>query len=140
MGIERYALMLEMHGVKPTPNRMLVARALASSLHPLSLSELGERIQTIDKSCIFRVLVLFKNSRLVHVIEDGSGGVKYELCHSHDVDSDDDTHAHFHCEQCGRTFCLDHAPVPLLDLPEGYEMHSVNYLVRGICPECRERR
>ena len=134
---EKCAQMLDSHGVKPTANRLLVARALSSAMQPLSLSELCDRLLTVDKSCVFRVLVLFKERHLVHVIEDGSGGVRYELCHSHDVGHDDDAHAHFHCERCGRTFCLDHVPVPMLDLPEGYEWHSVNYLVKGVCPECR---
>ena len=60
--------LLEEHGVKPTPNRLLVARALAGSHHrPLSLKELEERLETIDKSNIFRALTVFREARLVHV-------------------------------------------------------------------------
>ena len=95
------------HGIKPTANRLLVARALNDSLRPLSLAELEERLLTMDRSSIFRVLSLFRNQHLVHVIEGGSEGVRYELCQSHNHSTDDDQHAHFHCEQCHRTFCLE---------------------------------
>ena len=92
--------LMEGHGVKVTANRLIVARALHASLMPMSLPELERRIVTLDKSSIFRVLSLFRENHLVHVIEDGGGGVKYELCHSHSSLADEDAHAHFHCEVC----------------------------------------
>lgn len=131
--------LLESHDIKPTANRIVVAKILYSSIMPLSMTELENKILTIDKSNIFRTLTLFKSNHLVHVIEDGSGGVKYELCHSHHEVVDDDMHAHFHCEVCGRTLCLDHVPIPMIEMPDGYIVHSVNYLVKGICPTCREK-
>ena len=97
------------------------------------------KIVTIDKSGIFRSLMLFREHRLVHVLEDGDGGVKYELCLSHDEDEDEDMHVHFYCEQCHRLFCLHDMPVPQVDLPEGYSMTTVNYVVKGTCPQCAER-
>ena len=130
--------MLSLHGVKATANRLLVAQALHRALRPLSMGELEARLLTVDKSSISRVLTLFRNQHLVHVIDDGSGSVRYELCHSHDENHDEDAHAHFHCERCGRTFCLDHSPIPVLPLPDGYMAHSVTYLVTGICPNCQE--
>ena len=59
--------LLEEHGIKPTANRIVVAKALASSMLPQSLAELERRIMTIDKSNIFRALVLFREHHLVHV-------------------------------------------------------------------------
>lgn len=131
-----YEMLLEQHGVKPTANRMIVLRTLEGAGRPMSLSELGHQIQTIDKSGIFRTLTLFREQHLVHVIEDGGDGVRYELCHSHHDDVDDDLHVHFYCEQCHRTFCLEHIPVPAVDVPEGFIMNSANYMVKGICPQC----
>lgn len=128
--------LFEHHGIKPTANRQLVARALADSRRPLSLAELEERLVTLDRSSIFRVLTLFRDQHLVHVIEGGSEGVHYELCQSHSHETDDDQHAHFHCEVCHRTFCLQEIPVPVVDLPEGYTATSASYLIKGICPAC----
>lgn len=128
--------LFEHHGIKPTANRQLVARALADSRRPLSLAELEERLVTLDRSSIFRALTLFRDQHLVHVIEGGSEGVHYELCQSHSHETDDDQHAHFHCEVCHRTFCLQEIPVPEVALPEGYTATSASYLIKGICPAC----
>lgn len=128
--------LFEHHRIKPTANRQLVARALADSRRPLSLAELEERLVTLDRSSIFRVLTLFRDQHLVHVIEGGSEGVHYELCQSHSHETDDDQHAHFHCEVCHRTFCLQEIPVPEVALPEGYTATSASYLIKGICPAC----
>lgn len=131
--------LLEHHGVKPTANRIVVVKALAKAGRPLSLTELEYKILTIDKSGVFRALTLFREHHLVHVIEDGGDGVRYELCHSHDDETDDDLHVHFYCEQCRRTYCLEDVPVPEVQLPEGFNQLSVNYMVKGICPACRKK-
>ena len=123
------------HGIKVTANRLLVAEALSNEKRPLSLMELEDRIETIDKSGIFRCLNTFKEHHLVHSIEDVEG-TRYELCLSHDPDNDEDTHVHFYCERCHRTFCLDDIHIPPVVLPEGYDSRTSNYLVKGICPEC----
>ncbi len=130
------ALMQE-HGIRPTANRIIVAKALAEESRPLTMTELDDRIGSIDKSGIFRTLTLFKEQHLVHVLEDGEG-VRYELCHSHDHSIDNDMHVHFHCEHCGQTICLEDLPIPEVTLPHGYEVQSANFVLKGICPKCRK--
>ena len=133
---DNHDTLLEQHDIKPTANRLLVLRTLEGAGRPLSLTELERRIQTIDKSGIFRTLTLFREQHLVHVIEDGGDGVRYELCHSHHHDVDDDLHVHFYCEQCHRTYCLEQIPIPAVAIPQGFVTRSVNYMVKGICPQC----
>ncbi len=138
MSSEDCEALLVAHDIKPTANRIVVAKALAAAERPMSLSELEYKILSIDKSSVFRVLTLFREHHLVHVIEDGGDGVRYELCHSHDGHAeDDDQHVHFYCERCHRTFCLHDTPIPTVSLPEGYRLTSINYMVKGLCPECR---
>ena len=130
-------LLMKEHGIKPTANRIIVAKALSEGNRPLSMTELEDRIGSIDKSGIFRSLTLFKEHHLVHVLEDGDG-VRYELCHSHsDHEHDDDQHVHFYCERCHRTFCISDVPIPAVQLPQGYQLHSINYMAKGICPDCQ---
>ena len=125
------------HDIKPTANRIVVAKTLAAAERPMSLSELEYKILSIDKSGVFRALTLFREHHLVHVIEDGGDGVRYELCHSHDGHAeDDDQHVHFYCERCHRTFCLHDTPIPAVQLPHGYHLASINYMAKGLCPEC----
>jgi Fur family ferric uptake transcriptional regulator len=127
------------HGVRPTANRIVIAKALADAPRPMTMRDLEYSILTIDKSGIFRTLVLFRDHHLVHTIEEADNVTGYELCLSHDNDRDEDEHAHFYCEQCHRTFCLTGVAVPMVPLPEGFEARSASYLVHGICAECRQK-
>ena len=129
---------LQEHGIKPTANRLLVLKALAESKRPLTMAELEDQIDSIDKSGIFRTLMLFKENHLLHQIDDGCEGVRYELCHAHG-ETDDDRHVHFHCEVCHRTFCLENIPVPSVSLPEGFQHETVNYMIKGVCPQCAKK-
>ena len=138
MNQQECTALLVHHGIKPTANRIVVAKALAQAGRPLTLTELEYQILSVDKSGVFRALTLFREHHLVHVIDDGGGGVRYELCHSHSDHEDDDLHVHFYCEQCHRTYCLEQTPVPLVDIPDGFSMTSVNYIVKGVCAHCRK--
>lgn len=130
---------LNSHEVKPTANRISVARLLDRADRPMSLIEMTDAIETIDRSNIFRTLTLFRKHHLVHVIEDGSDSVKYELCRRSYPCELDDLHVHFYCESCHETTCLDDIHIPLVKLPDGYAPHSINYVVKGICPSCQKR-
>ncbi|MCM1451432.1 MAG: transcriptional repressor [Clostridium sp.] len=124
-------------GVRPTANRILVLRELAKATRPISMAELEELIgMTLNKASIFRVLELFAEHDIVHEIEDGSRSLKYELCGSASGHSAADEHPHFYCQKCGRTFCLENLSIPKINLPAGYLPHSVNYMVKGLCPDC----
>lgn len=139
MNDKQIELLLKTHGIRLTANRILIARTLASLSYPSSMKELEAKIQTIDKSNIFRTLLLFKDHHLVHQLEDGNDVVRYELCLSPNADEDKDMHVHFYCERCQHTFCMNEIPIPQVILPTGYEQSSINYMVKGICPNCSRR-
>ena len=129
--------LLYARNVKPTANRLLIARVMANAAAPLSLADIETALDTIDRSVISRTLALFRERHVVHTIEDGGNAVRYELCRSrHDTAADDDTHVHFHCLRCGRTTCLEHVAVPPVTMPDGYVAHTANYVVKGVCPFC----
>lgn len=136
MKSEQYSERLEQRGVRPTATRLLVFRALSEARHAMSLRELDDVLDTVDRSTIFRTLVLLGDAHLIHVIEDGTGVALYELCHGHDPRHHDDQHIHFYCRACQRTFCLRSLQVPEIELPEGFVPEGVNYLVKGLCAEC----
>lgn len=125
--------LLERHGIKPTANRILVLEAMTAVNHSLSLSDLEDVLETVDKSSIFRTLNLFRQKKLVHSFEDGSGSEKYEITGG---DDHTDLHTHFYCEVCHQTYCLKKITVPPVQLPEGFEAHSINYTIKGVCSIC----
>lgn len=135
--MESLEQLLQEHGVKPTANRLLIAKALQEAPGPMTMMELETELETIDKSNVFRALTAFREAHLVHVLEDTGEGIRYELCHSHGEDHDEDLHVHFYCTRCHRTYCLENLPIPAVEVPEGYLWESANYLIKGICPACR---
>jgi Fur family ferric uptake transcriptional regulator len=139
MGAEFYSDLLLKHEIRPTANRILVVKTMEEAGRPLSMMEIEERLVTIDKSIVSRTLTLLREHHAVHVIEGAHEGLRYEICHSHHEDADTDTHAHFYCESCHRTFCLDHVPVPEVLLPDGFKVITTSFLAKGICPECAEK-
>ncbi|MBQ7444162.1 MAG: transcriptional repressor [Bacteroidaceae bacterium] len=139
MRAEDYAHHLESCGVRPTATRLLVFRAMAESRHAMSLRELDERLDSVDRSTIFRTLALLADAHLLHVIEDGSGVALYEVCDNPGDCHPDDQHIHFYCRRCQRTYCLRSIHVPTPALPDGFRTEGVNFLVKGLCPLCSEQ-
>ncbi len=127
---------LELREIKPTAIRLLILRMMSSSDHAVSLSELEQSLETVDKSTIFRTLMLFLSHHLIHGIADGSGVLKYAVCSDDCHCQASELHTHFYCENCRKTFCLTGLPAPIVKLPAGFSLNSVNYVIRGVCPEC----
>lgn len=129
---------LKHRGIRPTATRLLILCNMMRGDEAVSLPDMERYLPTVDKSTISRTLSLFLLNRLVHVIDDGSGSLKYAVC-SDDCDcSVEDEHTHFYCTSCHRTFCLKHIAVPVVDLPPGFTLSSINYVLKGLCPECAE--
>lgn len=131
--------LLNSYGIRPTSNRILVVRELLAAESPMSLAELECRLDSLEKSSVFRVLTLLLEHDVVHTLEDGRGITKYEICHGPDHCSPDDMHAHFYCEVCHRVYCFPNLPTPRVDVPEGFAVRTLNYMLKGICPECHPK-
>ena len=112
-----------------------MARALAQAERPLTMSELEQRLVTMDKSGVFRTLTLFRAHHMVHSIDSGEG-TRYELCRADAHGEDNDRHVHFHCVKCQRTICLPEVPAPVVELPDGFQQEATNCVVEGVCPSC----
>ena len=127
---------LEHRGIRPTSTRLLILSAMIRGDETVSLPSLERLLPTVDKSTISRTLALFLLHRLIHAVDDGTGTLKYAVC-SDDCDcSVEDEHTHFYCEHCHRTFCLKRIAVPVVPLPDGFRLTGVNYVLKGVCPEC----
>ena len=140
MSENRFEEILRQHEIRPTAVRILLLETMERFESTFSLADLETEADTLDKSSIFRTLALVAQHHLLHVIEDGSGATKYCLCHNDHACRIEEMHVHFHCEICGKTFCLDNVHVPVIRYPEGYEVREINYLIKGRCPACRSKR
>jgi Fur family ferric uptake transcriptional regulator len=140
MNSEETILRLQHKGIKPTANRILVYRTLCQKASPLSLTNLEAMMPTMDKSSIFRVLSLFLQHDVVHAFEDGRGIINYELCNEQGTCDHHDSHLHFYCEHCQRSFCLDSVQLPDFNLPDGFCAHNFSFVIKGLCPQCAKRQ
>lgn len=130
---------LESKGIRPTANRILVMKTLMGEQNPQSLSNLERKMVSMDKSSIFRTLTLFLEHDVVHAFEDGRGVLCYELCEEKGACDHHDGHIHFYCESCQRSFCMEDIHIPNFELPEGFYPHSISFVIKGECPECRKK-
>lgn len=139
MKVNLYEQILKERGIAPTANRLMVLRVLVDAEHSLSLTDLESLLDTIDKSTLFRTITLFLSHRLVHSIDDGTGSLKYAFCESSCQCRIAQLHTHFHCEVCNATFCLKNIPTPVVEVPEGFSINSINYVLKGVCPDCAKK-
>jgi Fur family ferric uptake transcriptional regulator len=128
---------LESKNVKPTAMRTLVYKTLLDSGKALSLGGLEELFDRVERSTIFRALKTFEENSIVHRIEDGSGSVKYAVCDDDCTCSVHDLHVHFFCKHCGRTRCINELPIPEVKLPDGYTYENAQFIISGVCQDCK---
>lgn len=123
------------HGVKPTAVRILVWKKASEQTETFSLNDMEMWMPHMDRSSIFRALRLFTEHHLLHEINDGTGHQKYCVCRCEG--SQHLNHIHFTCTKCGKTFCLEDYTIPIVDLPSGFVMNEVEYIVKGTCINCK---
>ena len=124
-------------GIKPTAVRILVYRTIAEMGVSFSLADVEMRLLSVDRSSIFRALTLFNKHHLLHAFEDGSGSLKYCVCHNYGHCKQDEWHCHFYCEKCKKTYCLENDSIPQIELPQGFVAREINYVIKGVCANCR---
>ena len=137
---KQYLELLAQREIQPTAIRLMVLRTMQKAGRSVSLSDLEDMLDTVDKSTIFRTLTLFLSHHLIHSIDDGTGSFKYAVCSSSCSCEVGDLHTHFHCMECNRTFCFTNIPTPVVKLPEGFTLSSINYVLKGLCPECAAKK
>lgn len=135
----KYVDILTQREIQPTAIRILVLQAMMQANRTVSLLDLENMLDTVDKSSIFRSITLFLSRHLVHSIDDGTGSLKYAVCGETCSCDVEDLHTHFHCEKCNKTFCLKNIPTPIVTMPKGFTLNSINYVLKGICPDCAEK-
>ena len=127
---------LENKNIRPTAMRLLVLRQLVENGVAISLKDLEDRFEKADKVTLFRTLKTFEDKKLIHSIEDGTGSVKYALCEEGCECEPQDQHVHFHCVQCGETYCLTQSKIPQTQIPSGFRASSASMVYKGTCANC----
>jgi len=128
---------LKSTGIKSTIVRKKILDSFISNGVAISNQDLENNLPDLDRVTVYRTLLTFEEKGIIHKVNDGTGSVKYAMCH-YDCSEHhhQDEHIHFHCTQCDHTICLDDTEVPSISLPDGYKMESCDIIIKGICKNC----
>jgi len=126
---------LRQHGIRITNVRLNVWTAIKSVSETFSLADVLDKLPDMDESTVYRNLRKFMEAKLIHEVNDGTDTCKYCICHCPDEEHLQH-HFHFHCNVCGRTFCLDDVPAPTIPLLNNYQIEDAEYILKGKCPNC----
>ncbi len=132
-----YAALLQRHGVRPTSQRLAVARVLLDKARHLSADQVMWRVkrerQCVSLATIYNTLKLFRRRGLVSMVVIEPGKVYY--------DSNTEPHDHFYNEDTGEL--IDSSGQMTLrgvyPLPVGTKPLGMNVVVR-VCSHARFRK
>ena len=130
---------LKLLGIRKTPIRIeMLDIFIGSAGKALSNKDIELDLEDPDRITVYRTLKTFEQKGLIHQVMDGTGVTKFAICiddcddHSHH-----DEHAHFRCEKCGKTTCLDGGITLPSDIPNGYRIKNAHLVLEGWCDECK---
>jgi len=131
--------LLSNHKLRKTDMRLSVLQLFMQTPgKAITQNDLDDAIENADRITLYRTLKTFEENGIIHQAVDGTGTTKYALCNSHSCADHKhfDNHAHFLCNQCGATLCLDERMNPNIEAPKGYEVEESYLVLKGKCEEC----
>lgn len=139
---ERFTPLLRRNKLKVTQPRLRVLQIIFEKEIAISQPELEKLLgDTVDRVTLYRVLATFEEKGILHKIFDLHGTATYALC---SIDCDEhqhhDEHVHFICTVCNSIYCLEDFKMPKINLPEGYQLDSVNVNAVGLCAQCQTEK
>ncbi len=130
--------LLRSNGLKKTPIRTEILELFVESDVALSAKDLMARMKpTQDRVTIYRALGSFEEHGILHKASEDGHGIKYALCgHSCPDKTHTDHHAHFVCDECHQTYCLEEIDVPEVKVSKEFSVSRINFTLGGVCKAC----
>lgn len=130
--------LLEKAGIRVTPHRRAVLKTVLDAAGAVTAPDMEERLSTgehaMNRVTLYRTLDLLTEAGVLRRTNGPGRAFQYCLGHGH---------GHFHCRKCGRTQCLETAPLNtvllLSGLPERVEVEQVDIRLDGLCAACRNK-
>ncbi len=129
-------------GERVTEPRVTVLSTLLACDHAMSHLDVAATIakhHTIDRVTVYRVLDWLVSVEIAHRIAGDDRVWRFMMNHrSASKVAPHPSHAHFTCNTCGQTICLDKVkPKMNIKLPVGFRTLEVDLKVRGLCADCK---
>lgn len=105
-GMDIAGTLLTRSGLRITPERTLLLKALAKAKSPLSSKELHEKVAgAMDRVTVYRNLESFAAAGIIRKVDVGHRHAHYEVL-------GDTEHHHLICTACGRVEDISYCPDP----------------------------
>ncbi|MEM6630345.1 MAG: transcriptional repressor [Bacteroidota bacterium] len=112
---------------------MAILNKFEQSNSAISVVDLVESLrQEMNKTTVYRILERLKNEGELHSFTGKDGRRWYAK--NNGCDSNQQTHPHFQCKECGKVECLAFE-VTIPHIPN-YKIDSAKFLLIGQCEEC----
>jgi len=133
---------LKAHKLRNTAIRKEVLELfMQSEGKALSNQDLEEQLDNPDRITLYRTLKAFEDRGLIHLAVDRGGISKYALCSDDcNAQAHHDSHAHFHCQSCSKTICLEGDIIIKAQPPAGYQVWQEKLVLEGECADCARKR
>ncbi len=130
--------LLEQHGLRKTAVRATVLHLFLSRPETaLSSQDIERELGEMDRITLYRTLKTFEEKGLIHEAIDGGTKTKYALCpEACNVHEHHHEHAHFRCNACGKTTCLEEVHTPPVHAPRGFRVEQAHLVLEGKCDQC----
>jgi Fur family transcriptional regulator, ferric uptake regulator len=131
--------LLQRHGVRATPNRLLVLQELSHEPDDVTAQELWGRLRggnhTTGLATVYRTLALLNDAGVVDTLSHNTGGEQcYRLC-------SETHHHHLVCERCHRVVEVEKCDldgwVNKAAKRHGFVATDHSVEISGICSDCR---
>ncbi|MCB1926799.1 MAG: transcriptional repressor [Rhodocyclaceae bacterium] len=125
-------------GGRVTRTRTAVLSVLSDAGRPISHDEVAAALDARgvihDRVTLYRTLDWLVSHELAHKVAGPDRAWRFNA-----VGDEGHQHAHFHCELCGRVFCLESLqPAIAATLPSGFRLGRAELSFHGLCPSCPE--
>lgn len=123
--------------IRPTAVRLRVFDFFKQNPVALSLNDIENELNPIDRTTLFRTLKTFEKHGIIHTVNTENGQVQYAPCaDSCNCSYSDHLHVHFSCQSCRKTYCLYDMRIKDVKLPRGFTPLDANVVIKGVCKQC----
>jgi Fur family ferric uptake transcriptional regulator len=123
-----------------TDSRMKILNLFLQQHGALAHGDIERRAgEKFDRVTVYRTLQTFVEKGIIHTIPTTDNSIRYALCKDCTEGHHHDNHVHFICQQCGDTLCLDDVHIPVVNLPHGFSISTIEVVVKGTCMDCKQQ-
>ena len=121
--------------IRKTKSVQTLLKAFEQTDNAISATELVEQLShEMNKTTVYRILDRLESDGTLHSFIGKNGSKWYAKCLPKSSSNQVDTHPHFQCRDCGKTFCL---PIDIAIPPvPNCKIDSAEILLIGQCNDC----